>query len=115
VLSFKAMKKDLRSAVTSVAAFLHVNASDALIDDVCRLSSFDYMKGIDHKFHMGKMHALREAGSMMRKGTQGGSSELLTPAQQHEIDVHCQKELRELGSDFPYTEFCDLAPASTSR
>ena len=55
----------------SVAAFLDVNASDALIDDVCRLSSFDYMKGIDHKFHMGKMHALREAGSMIRKGSPG--------------------------------------------
>ena len=33
VLSFKAMKKDLRGAVRSVAAFLDVNASDALIDE----------------------------------------------------------------------------------
>jgi hypothetical protein len=115
VLSFKAMKKDLRGTVRSVAAFLDVNASDALIDEVCRLSSFEYMKGIDHKFHMGKMQPWGEPGAMIRKGTQGGSSELLTPAQQHEIDIHCQKELRELGSDFPYTEFCDLALASTSR
>jgi hypothetical protein len=116
VLSFKSMKTDLRVSVRAVAALLGVDASDALIDEVCRLSSFDYMKRIDHKFHMGKLQALREAGSMIRKGSQGGSAELLTPAQQHEIDVHCQTELRELGSDFPYSEFCDLAPAvPTSR
>ena len=116
VLSFKSMKKDLPGAVRAVAALLGINASDALIAEVCRLSSFDYMKQIDHKFRMGKLHALREAGSMIRKGSQGGSSELLTPAQQYAIDVHCQAELRELGSDFPYREFCDLAPAvPTSR
>ena len=71
------------------------------------------MKSIDHKFHMGKMIPWREAGAMIRKGRQGGSSELLTPAQQREIDAHFKAELRELGSDFPYDEFCDLAPADT--
>jgi hypothetical protein len=115
VLSFKAMKKDLRTTVTTVASFLGITASDRLIDDVCRLSSFDYMKGIDHKFHMGKMIPWQEAGSMIRKGTQGGSSELLTPARQREIDAHCQAELRALGSDFPYDEFCELAPPDVSR
>jgi hypothetical protein len=116
VLSFKAMKKDLRGAVRSVASLLDVNASDALIDEVCRLSTFDYMKSIDHKFHMGKMQPWQEPGAMIRKGSQGGSSELLTPAQQRAIDEHCQAELRELGSDLPYTEFSDLAAtASTSR
>ena len=116
VLSFKAMKQDLNGAVRSVAALLDINASDRLIDEVCRLSTFEYMKGIDRKFHMGRLQLGREAGAMIRKGAQGGSSELLTPAQQHEIDVHCQAELRDLGSDLPYTEFCDLAPAvPTSR
>jgi hypothetical protein len=114
------MKKDLRGAVRAVASLLEINASDAartrLIDEVSRLSTFDYMKSIDHKFHMGKMQLGREAGAMIRKGTQGGSSELLTPAQQREIDAHCQKVLRELGSDLPYSEFSDLATdASTSR
>jgi hypothetical protein len=115
VLSFKAMKKDLRATVTTVASFLGISAPDGLIDDVCRLSSFEYMKGIDHKFHMGKMIPWQEAGPMIRKGRQGGSSELLTPARQREIDAHCQAELRDLGSDFPYDEFCDLAPPDVPR
>ena len=42
VLSFRAMKRDLRGTVTAVAAFLGISASDALIDDVCRLSSFEH-------------------------------------------------------------------------
>jgi hypothetical protein len=116
VLSFKSMKKDLRATVRTVAAFLGISASEALVDDVCRLSTFEHMKSIDHKFHMGKMIPWREAGAMIRKGRQGGSSELITPAQQREIDAHCQAELRELGSDLPYAEFCEIAPSDpTSR
>jgi hypothetical protein len=116
VLSFKAMKRDLRVAVKQVARFLEINASDTLIDDVIRLSSFEYMKSIDHKFHMGKLIPWQDAGSMIRKGRQGGSSELLTPARQREIDAHCKAELLSLGSDFPYDEFCDVAsPDSPSR
>ena len=110
VLSFKSMKKDLRATVKTVAAFLGIAASEALIDEVYRLSTFDYMKSIDHKFNMGKLIPWREAGAMIRKGRQNGSAELLTPAQQREIDAHFQAELRELGSDFPYAEFCELAP-----
>jgi hypothetical protein len=110
VLSFKSMKKDLRATVKTVAAFLGIAASEALIDEVYRLSTFDYMKSIDHKFNMGKLIPWREAGAMIRKGRQSGSAELLTPAQQREIDAHFQAELRELGSHFPYAEFCELAP-----
>ena len=46
----------------------------------------------------------------MRKWTQGGSSELLSPAQQREVDAYCQAELRRLGCDQPYEEFADVAP-----
>ena len=110
VLSFKAMKRDLRAAVASVARFLNINASDAVIDEVCRLSSFDYMKRVDRKFGMGKMIPWRAEGAMIRKGTLGGSSELLSPAQQREMDAHFQAELHALGSDLPYGDFCEPAP-----
>jgi len=109
VLSFKTMKKDLRGTVTKVASFLGITASDAVIDDVCRLSSFEHMKRIDRKFHMGKTIPWREAGPMIRKGALGGSSELLSPAQQREMDAHFQEELLALGSDLQYADFCDLA------
>ena len=111
VMSFKEMKRDLPGAVRRVASFLDITASGPMLDEVCSLSTFSYMKGIDHKFHMGKLIPWQEPGAMIRKGMQGGSSELLTPAQQRAIDDHCQAELRALGSDFPYTEFCDLASA----
>jgi hypothetical protein len=109
VVSFKSMKRDLRGTVLKVAQFLNIDASDALIDEVCSLSAFAHMKAIDHKFHIGKLVPWREAGAMMRKGNQGGSAELLSGEQQREMDRHFMAELRELGSDFPYAEFCDLA------
>jgi hypothetical protein len=110
IVSFKSMKRDLRGAVLKVAEFLEINVSAAVIDEVCRRSSFEYMKQIDHKFHIGKMIAWRKPGAMMRKGTQGGSSELLTPERQREMDAYFMAELKRLDSDFPYEEFADLAP-----
>jgi hypothetical protein len=80
-----------------------------VIDEVCRRSSFEYMKANDQKYAMGKMIAWREPGAMIRKGSQGGSSEMLSPEQQRQIDQHFMAELKRLGSDFPYEEFCTLA------
>jgi len=109
VMSFKAMKRDLRSAVVQVAQFLDIDAPDALIDEVTRLSSFDYMKREDRKFHMGKLVPWRPPGSMVRSGRQGGSAELLGPAQQRAVDEYFQATLRAMGSDLPYEDFSDLA------
>jgi hypothetical protein len=66
------------------------------------------MKSIDHKFSMGKLIPWREPGAMMRKGAQGASSELLTPERQREVDAFCMAELKRLGCDLPYEEFCTL-------
>ena len=109
VLSFKSMKHDLRSAVRRVAQLLDVHVSEDVIDRVCEKSSFDYMHRLDAKFANWKMVPWRGTGAMVRRGAQGGSSELLTPAQQRRIDDYCRAELRRLGSDFPYEEFCDVA------
>ncbi len=111
IASFKEMKRDLRGTVMSVARFLGVRVGDDVIDEVCRLSSFEYMKAIDTKFAMGKMIAWREPGVMIRKGSQGGSSEMLTPAQQRRIDEYFVGELARLGSDFPYDYFCSMSTA----
>jgi len=108
VVSFKSMKKDLRGTVIRVAEFLGIRVSDAIIDEVCRLASFQHMKSIDHKFSIGKLTPWREGGAMIRKGSQGGSSELLSPERQREMDAYFMQELRELGSDFPYEEFCEV-------
>jgi hypothetical protein len=112
ILSFKAMKRDLRGAVLQVADFLNVQPPETVLDEVCRKASFDYMKQIDQKFQVWKMAPWGAPASMMRRGAQGGSSELLTPQRQREVDAYCIAELKRLGSDFPYQEFCDVSPGA---
>ena len=110
IVSFKSMKQDLRGTVEKVAGFLDVPVSDGLVDEVCRLSSFEYMKKNDHKYAIGQVVPWRKPGAMIRSGRQGSSSELLSPERQRQVDCHFMAELQQLGSDFPYTEFCDVAP-----
>jgi len=109
VVSFASMKRDLEGTVRRVAGFLGIHVPDEIIRAVCEKASFQYMKRIDHKFGTGKMIPWRAASAMIRKGQQGGSGELLTPERQRELDAHCIAELKRLGSDLPYEEFCDLA------
>jgi Sulfotransferase domain len=107
ITSFKSMKRDLKANVRRVAQFLDIQAPESLVDVVREKASFEYMKGIDHKFRMGKIIPWRPEGAMMRKGAQGGSSELLSRERQREMDAYFTTELKRLGSDFPYEEFCD--------
>lgn len=109
VLSYKSMRRDLDGTVRRVAAFLDIHVSDEVIQEVCRKASFEYMKSIDEKFAPGKLAIGSKRASMLRKGLQGASGELLTREQQQAIDEHCIAELKRLGSDLPYEEFADLA------
>lgn len=109
VVSYKSMKRDLEGTVRLVAAFLNIWVPDEVIREVCEKASFEYMKRFDYKFGTFQPIPWRAPSVMIRKGMQGGSGELLTPAQQRELDAHCIAELKRLGSDFPYAEFCDLA------
>jgi hypothetical protein len=108
ICSFKAMRRDLAGTVWRVADFLDVRVSDEVMACVCERSSFDYMKRHDDQFRSWKMIPWGRETPMIRKGSQGGSSELLTAAQQRRIDDHFRSELKRLGSDFPYEEFCDV-------
>ena len=109
VLSFKSMKRDLPGTVRRVAEFMDVRVTEEVVQSVCRQSGFAYMKSIDSKFSVWKMTPWSSDGTMMRKGVQGGSSELLSPEQQRQVDQYFIAELTRLGSDLPYDEFCDLA------
>jgi hypothetical protein len=109
VFSFKAMKRDLRATVCEVADFLGVRATDAMIQEVCEKSSFAYMKRNDNKFFMWNLIPWQSQVAMVRKGSQGGSSELLSAEQQRQVDAYFMAELKRLGCDLPYEEFCDVA------
>ena len=111
IVSFKSMKKDLRGTVRRVADFMGVRAGDDVMERVYQTATFDYMKQIDDKFRAWDMIPWTStAAPMMRKGDKAHSSELLTPEQQRRIDEHFISELRRLGSDFPYEEFCEISP-----
>jgi hypothetical protein len=45
---------------------------------------------------------------MVRSGQTGASAELLSQAQQAEIDRRCEAELAAIGSDFPYAEIFEV-------
>jgi hypothetical protein len=115
VVSFASMKRDLDGMVRRVAAFLDIHVSDEVIRAVCEKASFDYMKRIDHKFGTFQTIPWGAPTVLMRKGKQGDSGELLTPAQQRAIDAHCIAELKRLGSDLPYQEFCGSATAAAAK
>jgi hypothetical protein len=68
------------------------------------------MKAMDSKFSVWKLTPWSAHGTMVRKGAHGGSSELLSTEQQRHIDQYFMGELKRLGCDLPYDEFCDLAP-----
>jgi hypothetical protein len=109
IVSFKSMKRDLDGTVRRVAQFMNVDLPDSVLQEVTAKSSFEYMKKIDEKFHVWKIIPWGSTMTMIRKGLQGGSSELLSLEQQKEMDRSFLAELKSLGSDFPYEEFCDLA------
>jgi hypothetical protein len=115
VVSFKSMKRDLPGTVRTVAEFLEMRVSDLVIERVAEKSSFEYMKRIDEKFRVWKMIPWGREMTMIRRGLQGGSSELPSPEQQRQVDEYFMAELKRLGSDFPYEEFCDLAHPGASE
>jgi hypothetical protein len=100
---------DLHQTVRDVADFLDIPAGENIIAEVCRQSTFEYMKQAASKFRIGKLIPWRPEGAMIRRGVQGGSLELLTPERQRQVDMHFIAELKRLQSDFPYADFCDLA------
>lgn len=109
LLSFKSMKRDLPGTVRRMAGFLEVAATQEVLDAVTERASFAHMKSIDHKFAVGRVIPWRKPGEMLRRGAQGGSSELLTLEQRRRIDAHALAELRALDSDLPYDDFADRA------
>ncbi len=111
LLSFRDMKRDLPAAVRQVSDVMGVTLTADETDKVIEKSSFAYMKNIDEKFSPVPPGTLPWGNdfNMIRQGKEGKSRELLSVEQQMQIDDHCRKGLAELGSDFPYEDFCSLA------
>jgi hypothetical protein len=110
IFSYKAMKRDLSGTIAEVADFMNVELCESEQAEVAHRTTFAYMKNIEQKFDPIRFSPFKHHanGSMIRSGKHGGSSELLSREQQQRIDNHFQAELQRIGSDFPYTQFCDV-------
>lgn len=104
ILNFAEMKADLAGAVQAVAKLMGVDLTAQELANVVAQSSFAHMKAIDHKFVPSKPYPFDRLMPtvMMRKGESGVAPELLTPAQQRQIDAYMVAQLQQLGSDFAY-------------
>jgi len=101
-LTYEELKSDHVGSVRRIAEFMGVDLTLGELAAVVEQSTFASMKANVSKFEPGRMVPWAKEGAMIRRGTSGGSSELLTPEQQQRIDAHCRAELKRLGCDFPY-------------
>ncbi len=110
ILSYSKLKQDLDAGIRQVAEKMGVGLNEDEIAKVLEKSSVQYMKGINHKFNPmgGSSLPWGTDFKMVREGKTGNSSELISREQQLRIDSHFIQELKDLGSDFPYDEFCNI-------
>ncbi len=103
-LTYEEMKRDHVAAVARIAEFMGVALTPDELRSVVHESSFATMKQAGEKFDPGQILPWTRDRSMVRSGTSGSSSDLLTPAQQKQIDDYCRADLKRLGCDFPYDD-----------
>lgn len=110
ISSYTKLKHDPENGIRKVAETLGIDLTEAEFTNVIHKSSVQYMKGINHKFNpMGENNLPWGSNfEMIRKGETGNSSELISRDQQIRIDKHFMQELKDIGSDFPYAEFCQI-------
>ena len=104
-LTFEDMKRDLPSAVRSIAAFIGAtDLTDAEVALIAEKTSFEAMKN-DDKANYSWMGDWRHADGTphIRKGEVGDWANLLTAAQSTQIEELYEKELGPMGLHFDYT------------
>lgn len=104
--TYRDMKQDPQGIIRRIADLMRVGLTEKELAAVRKKSSFGYMRSVDERFYPGMLTPWStRQGKMMRKGKAGTSSDLLSPAQQAQIDAYCKDELHRLQSDLPYEEF----------
>lgn len=104
-LTYEEMRADPPKAIARIAAFMGLSPSPETLEKVAERSSFQGMKREESKFSPGQIVPWSSpAGTLIRRGGQGGSGELLSPALKRKLDDHFRAELTRLNCDFPYDE-----------
>jgi hypothetical protein len=114
VLNYAEVKSEPRRSIERVASIMGVDLTESQLAKVIERASFEYMKAHESQFAPPQPPFGDESNPtlMVRRGASGQSGELLSLAQQAELDRLCQAKLRELGSDFPYATEFEVVPAS---
>jgi hypothetical protein len=110
ISSYTQLKHNPEAGIRKVAETLGVELSEEELSQVIHKSSVQYMKSINNKFNPmgGSSLPWGSKFEMVRKRETGNSSELISREQQMRIDQYFMQELKEIGSDFPYEEFCQI-------
>ena len=115
LVTFGEMKENLGGVVSRVAELVGVALSPEEHAAVVERSGFAYMKAHERQFAPPTpFGGINANGTMIRKGKRGGSSELLTAAQQRQIDEQMRSALHGLAPDFPYDELFEVAESTSA-
>ena len=106
ILFYEEMRQDLAATVGKIAGHMEVRLTAEQTARIVEKSSFSYMQNIDHRFAPDIPGLTRNPGKpvMMRAGKSDAGKHELTPDQVTRIDQAIIRQLREIGSDFPYAD-----------
>ena len=102
-LKYEDMKKDLPTAVASIAKFMGQDISQDLVDEIAHRSTFANMKkdsSADCKW-VDKSRRPKEAG-FLRKGEVGDWKNYFTPEQEARLDAVYKMRMKGTGLDFDF-------------
>ena len=102
-LKYEDMKKDLPSAVATIAKFIGQDISKELVDEIAHRTTFSNMKK-DSSANYEWVKKLRRpnASDFMRKGVVGDWKNYFTPEQTAKLDAVYEKKLKKTGIDLEF-------------
>ena len=101
ILKYEDMKKDLPSAVATIAKFIGQDISKELVDEIAYRTTFDNMKKDSSANCDWMISAYRNnLNPYMRKGEVGGWKDYITSEQAAMLDSIYEKRLKAVGIDF---------------
>ncbi|XP_070537462.1 sulfotransferase 1A2-like [Ptychodera flava] len=93
---YEDLKKDPRGSVKKIAEFLGKDLTDKQLNDVLRVTSFEYMKKAGETIR-GRDFILRPHGEWQRKGKVGGWKNIFTVAQNEAFNRDYDERMKKLG------------------
>ena len=97
---YEDMKKDLKPAISQIAAFIGANISGDIIAKIADLTGFEKMKD-DNTANYSRSES-HQKEPFMRKGVVGDWKNFLSAEQSAQMDAICAKRLKDTGLEFVY-------------